>query len=168
MVFFLLFFLILYVYQVVRTNTKKNHAVPNLLLAELASQAAFVIANAALVFLVTPPISVLDFFLDFFNMDGSRLFLKLGPVSALFISICIYLIDRARLSEQMPSEEKSKKSKRIIPRFYCTDCVFPRHGLVQPVFVWRSAKVMKRAFSNALLAKQMPTILPSPSIFLLS
>ena len=113
MVLFLLFFLILYVYWVVRTNTKKNRAVPNLLLAELASQAAFVVANAAVVLLVLTPSSVREFFLEYFRMDGSYLFLKLGPVSALFISICIYLIDRARLSEQMSSEEKSKNTKEL-------------------------------------------------------
>lgn len=113
MVLFLLFFLILYVYWVVRTNTKKNHAVPNLLLTELASQAAFVVANAALVLLVLTPRSVLDFFLKYFRMDGSYLFLKLGPVFALFISVCIYLIDRARLSEQMSSEDNRKKAKEL-------------------------------------------------------
>ena len=113
MVLFLLFFLILYVYWVVRTSTKKNHAVPNLLLAELASQAAFVVANAVLVLLVLTPSSVREFFLDFFNMNGSAIFLKLGSVSALYISLCIYLLDRAKLSDQMPSEDNRKKAKEL-------------------------------------------------------
>ena len=109
----MLFFFILYVYWLVRTKTKQHHAIPNLLLAELASQAVFVVGNAVLVLLVGLPRSALNFFLNYFNMDGSRMFLKLGPVSALFISLCVYLIDRARLSEQMSSEEKSKKAKEL-------------------------------------------------------